>query len=752
MSSLGLPRIIQLEEGWNDEIKPKAIDVLIELLDTNFEGKKKGFPPAEYVIIYTTCYNMCTQRSPYNWSRDLYNRHGETIQTYLRDNVLPALQEECGAQLLKELRLRWKNHNIMNKWMMKFFSYLDRYHVKHHSLPSLHEAGLRHFKTQIYDRIKADSCTAIIELVDQHREGSMIDKDLIKNIVELFEAMGMGTLDSYCADLEEHLLNAAATYYKAQCAKWIASDSTPEYLIKAERALNEEKSRVSDYLNTESEVKLLHTVEKELLESVEMNLLEKETSGCRFLLMHDKSEDLKRMFSLFSRLENGLDPMAAIFQSFITSKGSEIHNARENRLKQSSSSSSKESNVDPEFIQALLSLHDKYLGVVRGEFAGHALFQKALKDAFVDITNKNTGQFTNAELMSSYCDRILKSGGGEKLSEAEVETKLDKIVQLFSYLTEKDLFAEIYRNQLAKRLLTGRSLSDDAEKFMIAKLKLQCGTQFTSKMEGMLGDLAVGSDYRSEFDARMRTNEEFHSKLDFSVQVLTTGFWPSSKVVNAIPSSEMQLCMNEFKKWHDGKHAKRKLTYMFSLGNATVRATFGRKSYDIQVATLQAILLDALNNGVKYTFMELTEKLNIEEAVLKPLMHSLCGNKFKVVKKISAPGTPSSSKIQTTDSFTANAKFSAQTRKFRIPMASLDASHSTKRVEEDRTHAIEASIVRTMKARKTLSHQSLVAEVLSQLAFFRPNAKAIKNAIASLIDRQYLERSADDSSSYNYLA
>ena len=172
------------------------------------------------------------------------------------------------------------------------------------------------------------------------------------------------------------------------------------------------------------------------------------------MLSNDRSEDLKRMFSLFSRLDKGLDPMSAIVQRFITSRGEEIHNARENRLK-SSTSSSKESNVDPDFISALLKLHEKYLGVVRNEFSGHALFQKALKDAFVDIINKNTGQFTNAELMSTYCDRILKSGGGERLSEAEVEGKLDKIVQLFSYLTEKDLFAEIYRNQLSKRLLTG---------------------------------------------------------------------------------------------------------------------------------------------------------------------------------------------------------------------------------------------------------------------------------------------------------
>lgn len=62
-------------------------------------------------------------------------------------------------------------------------------------------------------------------------------------------------------------------------------------------------------------------------------------------------------------------------------------------------------------------------------------------------------------------------------------------------------------------------------------------------------------------------------------------------------------------------------------------------------------------------------------------------------------------------------------RKIRIPMANLENTHNPKRVEEDRSFAIEAAIVRIMKARKTLSHQQLIGEVLTQLSFFRPNAQ-----------------------------
>lgn len=480
----------------------------------------------------------------------------------------------------------------------------------------------------------------------------------------------------------------------------------------------------------------MKVVEDEILQKVQNALLTKEGSGCKVLLENDKSEDLQRMFKLFARLEQGLAPMAEIVQAYIASKGHDILNQRQARL----DAGEKDKNDDPDFVKSLLTLHDKYLSVVKTDFSGHSVFQKALKDAFDNFVNKNVGTYTNAEFMSTYCDRVLKSGG-EKLSEAEVEETIEKVVQLFSYLTDKDVFVEIYRNQLAKRLLNQRSTSADAEKIMIAKLKMQCGTQFTTKLEGMLNDLAVGSDQKSEFEKKM---SEQNSKIDFGVQVLTTGFWPSYQTPDIAIPTEMQNCLNVFQDWHNHKHQQRKLNWIFSLGNATVKAVYGKKTYDLQVTTLQAIALNALDNDKVMSFTELKDLLNLDEAILKPLMHSLSCGKYKVVSKV-----PASNKINTTDKFMANSSFSCQMRKIRIPMASLETSHSTQRIEEDRSSVIEAAIVRTMKTRKTLKHQELVAEVLSQLHLFKPNPRVIKKRIESLIEREYLERSAENNQVYN---
>jgi hypothetical protein len=72
-------------------------------------------------------------------------------------------------------------------------------------------------------------------------------------------------------------------------------------------------------------------------------------------------------------------------------------------------------------------------------------------------------------------------------------------------------------------------------------------------------------------------------------------------------------------------------------------------------------------------------------------------------------------------------------------------------MQEDRGNAVDASIVRVMKARKLLAHSDLQYEVLRQITGFQPDVKLIKQRVESLIERGFLERDENDARLYKYM-
>lgn len=80
-------------------------------------------------------------------------------------------------------------------------------------------------------------------------------------------------------------------------------------------------------------------------------------------------------------------------------------------------------------------------------------------------------------------------------------------------------------------------------------------------------------------------------------------------------------------------------------------------------------------------------------------------------------------------------------------------SETPKVVLEERQCLLDASIVRVMKSRRTITHNALVSEVTSQVQNrFSPTPKDIKKRIESLMSREYMKRNSDDNQSYDYLS
>jgi cullin 1 len=271
----------------------------------------------------STVYTMCTQKPPNNWSEHLYNNYCDAVKDYLSARILPRIKEKHDEAMLRELVRRWENHKLMIKFLSHVFKYLDRFYVKRLSLPELAEVGSQSFHDIVFNAVKRDVRSAILELVRRERECEIIDRKLVKEVVEIFVEMGgsRNSLEVFVTDFEDMLLSTTADFYSRESSRWAEEDSFPDYMCKAEDRLQQEQQRVANYLHTSTEEKLLKVCDEQLLQAPEQLLLEKENSGCEALLRDNKMDDLSRMFRLFSRIPTGLPPIGNIVRKHITDVG-----------------------------------------------------------------------------------------------------------------------------------------------------------------------------------------------------------------------------------------------------------------------------------------------------------------------------------------------------------------------------------------------------------------------------------------------
>ncbi|KAK1351908.1 Cullin-1 [Heracleum sosnowskyi] len=738
-------KTVDLDHGW--EFMQRGITKLKRILEGLPEPQ---FSSEDYMMLYTTIYNMCTQKPPHDYSQQLYDKYREAFQEYITSTVLPSLREKHDEFMLRELVKRWANHKVMVRWLSRFFHYLDRYFIARRSLPGLNEVGLTCFRDQVYQELKGKVKDAVISLIDQEREGEQIDRALLKNVLDIFVEIGMSQMDQYENDFEEFMLKDTADYYSRKASNWILEDSCPDYMLKAEECLRREKDRVSHYLHFSSEPKLLEKVQNELLSVYETQLLEKEHSGCHALLRDDKVEDLSRMYRLFSKIPKGLDPISNIFKQHVTNEGTTLVKQAEDAA--SNKKAEKRDIVGQQeqvFVKKIIELHDKYLTYVNDCFTNHTLFHKALKEAFEIFCNKGVAGSSNAELLATFCDNILKKGGTEKLSDEAIEETLEKVVKLLAYISDKDLFAEFYRKKLARRLLFDKSANDEHERSILTKLKQQCGGQFTSKMEGMVTDLTLAKENQSSFEEYLANNPNVNPGIDLTVTVLTTGFWPSYKSFDLNLPAEMVKCVEVFRDFYQTKTKHRKLTWIYSLGTCNVLGKFEPKTIELIVTTYQASALLLFNSSDRLSYQEIMSQLNLSDDDVVRLLHSLSCAKYKILTK-----EPNTKTISPTDYFEFNSKFTDKMRRIKIPLPPVDEKKKViEDVDKDRRYAIDASIVRIMKSRKVLGYQQLVMECVEQLGrMFKPDVKAIKKRIEDLITRDYLERDKDNANLFRYLA
>lgn len=121
------------------------------------------------------------------------------------------------------------------------------------------------------------------------------------------------------------------------------------------------------------------------------------------------------------------------------------------------------------WIEKTLQLKLKFHAVLEKCFQNDISFEGEINIALQSIIALHP---KNSEFISLYLDHHLRGVSKGKLDLNEFEVIGENAISVFQYLSEKDIFERYYKQHLAKRLLYVKSISEDAEKGILGKLKV----------------------------------------------------------------------------------------------------------------------------------------------------------------------------------------------------------------------------------------------------------------------------------------
>ena len=179
-------------------------------------------------------------------------------------------------------------------------------------------------------------------------------------------------------------------------------------------------------------------------------------------------------------------------------------------------------------------------------------------------------------------------------------------------------------------------------------------------------------------------------KIEFSVQVLTQGFWPSQKPRELQLPSDMRCAKSTFDDWYREQHSHRLLSWVYALGDVVVRGTFGGRSYNMTMTAFQAIaLLEFSCRKSSISFLDLCSQIGVDEAAGKRVLHSLACGKYRLLEKSGHHRTINCK----ADDFKSNVSFYSKLKRFLIQMSTLDGDFKKKidvEIQQQRAFSIDA--------------------------------------------------------------
>ena len=678
------------------------------------------------------------------------------IATVSTSDVGTVERRELGEKFLRGLRDTWQEHQLAMNMITDILMYMDRNMTTESRKPSIFTISIglyrdyvllarpeEHASCKIFDIVNA----VILDLVNMERRGDVVDRGLIRSTCSMLDLLYRSDDRTegeklYHSLFEPYYLQESRKFYAEESHQLLSQQDASVWLHHTQRRLDEEVDRCNTTLWPSTVEGITRVVEDELIRARLGEFLSLEGTGLKAMLDNDRREELSIFYRLLRRTDPKVSSLTAFLSKRIVELGLEVEknlrtieffpSAQEGDDGGASAATPKpmSSAVQAIFtalkwVEDVLALKWKFDAMLEECFEKDLICDSAITKAFANFVN----MFPRAsEFISLYIDEHLKKGLKGK-TDKEVEAILDGAITLFEYLQDRDLFERYYQKHLARRLLQGRSESEELEQAMIAKMKAAVGHSFTSKFEGMFKDMTISSDLRRSYKEHMQGlgdgsgDEGGYKKIDLNISVLTSNNWPADSMgklssvgndaADVVFPETIQKLQESFLKYYSTGRNGRVLTWLPSVGHAEIRCTFPKiketgvfskeRRYDLSVSTYGMIVVMFFNDIPNEQWVSLEEIHTGTKIPIGELQRTLGGLTIPPKSRIFIK-EPTCKSIKHTDRFRFNTSFFSKSIKIKVPMGQasrVESKEERKETEEKnnetRANACSAAIVRIMK-------------------------------------------------------
>ncbi|CAF3611190.1 unnamed protein product [Rotaria sordida] len=275
-------------------------------------------------------------------------------------------------------------------------------------------------------------------------------------------------------------------------------------------------------------------------------------------------------------------------------------------------------------IKFIINIHEQCLKIVSATPNNKQIFIDCLDKGFRKfIKNKvvstNTNSLKLARLLAEYTDFLLRQRN-KIVEDTDFQENINKIMIIYNYLEDKDIFEKIYNKLLAKRLVNQWHTSNDNEELVIKKLQVVHHSEHILKMQQVLQDFYLSNNITNEY--QLYCKKQNFSSIRFSVMVFNSHSFSLCNSSSLTLPNKLERILNSFTEFYNCYHTGRKLICLYEYSKGEIQTLFTKEKYYLQVSTYQMTIILLFNNMSLWKVKDIEDQTEINT---KLLLQILCG-------------------------------------------------------------------------------------------------------------------------------